>query len=66
MRIADVSVIVAPSGRIRVGTWPQGLVARKLSGNGVPTFESSSISSNGASARVSAASTTNPPEPGRL
>ena len=58
--------MTVPSGRTRTGNWPQGLVSRKLSGKGVPAFESSSTSSNRASARVSAASTTKPPEPGRL
>ena len=32
--------MTVPSGRIRVGNWPQGLVARKLSGRAVPALES--------------------------
>ena len=65
-KIAAVSVIVVRSDRGRVGIWHQGLILRKLSGRGVPGFESISVNSKLAPANTRAASTTNPPDPGRL
>ena len=62
MQIAADSVIELPSGKVRAGTRPSGLILRKASSGG-PRFTSTLV--NGAPAIESAASATKLPEPAR-
>jgi hypothetical protein len=64
MQIAADSVIELPSGKIRTGTWFNGLMSRKAWSGG--SDFGTSIWSKGMPAKANAASTTKPPVLGRV